>query len=1035
MFLKSNPNISIATEDIMFGDNLTVKVTTPNDATGNLTVTVSNQTQTLSVMSKTTVFNFTNLKANNYDIQIIYSGDDKYLNQTIHAPVNVAKYDSNTLISLSTIVVGEDLVISINVNADASGNVTLYINNNVETLTLADAFANYTIESIPRGDYLIKAVYNGDDKYLNSTDSKFIEVDNLNATMEIIADNITYGNPAIIQIKLNTNAEGNVSVTIDGVTNSSKVTEGSAEIYIYNLDAGVNKNIMVFYTGDDTYFNLTENVTFTINKADLTFNITSSDIMIGQNAIIKISVPKKTAGTFTIGGTIFNIPFSGEVEFIIEDLEIGDYEYSAIYNGNNYNTISNSTSFRVLEYPAPQWPNEGSNSENTGQSPYGGDANGEVAWFISSDDNIIGNLVIDSEGNIYIATASLIYSINNAGDLRWNFTSESREGNFSGLCIGRDVIISPKSGDTLYFINQTDGYKYGSSNLYQGSSLFAPIIDSNANLYIASEYQYDSGSYKLVKIPYKSWEFGGEIQYVDLGKAQPVTAPVANEDMIVVLSEGRLRVIDAKTLKTLFIKSGNYANVKPVIGNGNIVYAVLGDSIVAYSISGSQLWKTKVTGGIGDKLVLDSERGLYSINSKGNLYRYDSITGKESLISNLEITSGILVGRNGNLYLASDKTFYELNSKGEILWKSVLSSKITGNPVMDENGRIYVTSSDNKIFALTYADLKDSNLAVTVNDYEIKITLDNETTGNLYFTLNGVRYENVFVKDISDLNAGKYRINVTYSGDMRFNSTSKIVDFTVKANETAQIESTKKDTISISLPDDATGNLTVIAGNATYTQKLSNGKASISITGLDSMGKVSIIYSGDNKYYGFNKTVDVTSTKVKLTGYNVSVLYSSNSYYKVRLTQNSKALVGKSIILTVNGKTVKVNTDKNGYVSLKITLPPKTYKVTVQYGNLKIQNKITVKSIIFAKNINAKKSAKKLKVKVALKKVNGKFLKGKKVKLKFNKKNFKAKTNKKGIVTFTIKKNVYKKLKVGKRYTYQVIYGKDTVKKTIKFKK
>ena len=52
-----------------------------------------------------------------------------------------------------------------------------------------------------------------------------------------------------------------------------------------------------------------------------------------------------------------------------------------------------------------------------------------------------------------------------------------------------------------------------------------------------------------------------------------------------------------------------------------------------------------------------------------------------------------------------------------------------------------------------------------------------------------------------------------------------------------------------------------------------------------------------------------------------------------------------------------------------------------------------------------------------------------------NKKTLKAKTNKKGVVTFTIKKNVYNKLKVNKKYTYQVIYGKDKVKKTIKFKK
>ena len=67
--------------------------------------------------------------------------------------------------------------------------------------------------------------------------------------------------------------------------------------------------------------------------------------------------------------------------------------------------------------------------------------------------------------------------------------------------------------------------------------------------------------------------------------------------------------------------------------------------------------------------------------------------------------------------------------------------------------------------------------------------------------------------------------------------------------------------------------------------------------------------------------------------------------------------------------------------------------------------------------------------------MNGKYLKNKKITLKFNKKTFKAKTNKKGVAIFTIKSSVYKKLKINKKYTYQVIYAKDKVKKTIRFKK
>lgn len=86
------------------------------------------------------------------------------------------------------------------------------------------------------------------------------------------------------------------------------------------------------------------------------------------------------------------------------------------------------------------------------------------------------------------------------------------------------------------------------------------------------------------------------------------------------------------------------------------------------------------------------------------------------------------------------------------------------------------------------------------------------------------------------------------------------------------------------------------------------------------------------------------------------------------------------------------------------------------------------------KKIKVKKSAKKLKITATLK-INGKMVKGKLLKFKFNKQTYKSKTNKKGVAKITIKKKVLKKLKVGKKVKYQVSYGKKTVKKSVKVKK
>ena len=228
---------------------------------------------------------------------------------------------------------------------------------------------------------------------------------------------------------------------------------------------------------------------------------------------------------------------------------------------------------------------------------------------------------------------------------------------------------------------------------------------------------------------------------------------------------------------------------------------------------------------------------------------------------------------------------------------------------------------------------------------------------------------------------------------------------------------------SISLPSDATGTLTVTVDGVSYTETLVNGKATVNVPELTTgTHNITVAYSGDVKYSAVVKSSVVSREPViNLTGSNLNMLYTSGKYFKVRLTRDDLPFEGQNVMITINGKTYTRTTDSNGYASFKVTLPPKTYAVKASYGNLSITK--------------AKKSAKTVKVKVTLKKVNGKYLKNKKVTLKFNKKTLKAKTNKKGVVTFTIKNNVYSKLKVNKKYTYQVIYAKDKVKKTIKFKK
>ena len=935
-FLKSNPSISLTTEDVMVGDDVVIKVNLPSDCEGNLTVNVGNISKTNNVGSP--VFTFSDLKAGTYNVTVIYSGDKKYLSKNLTVSVNVDKYVSTTLLNISEVNVGEDVLLTITTTDSSTGTITLTINNSTQTLTLNNFKAFYTIKNIKRGDYRITAVYSGDEKYLLSQDSKFIEVDNLNATMEITAQDIVYGETEIIKITLSDDATGEVTVSVDGVTNTSRLVNGKAELPFSNLNAGF-KNITVFYSGDDTYFNLTKSSNFTIDKADLTFNISSTDIKIGKVAEITIQVAPRTTGTFTIGSDILTIPMSGLVTYGIADLEIGDYTYTAVYNGNNYKTVSNSTSFVVSEYPIPQVPNNGLNPQNTHKTDYETSANGNVAFIIPFNETLTGDLVIDSLGNVYLTSDSGIYCFNQTSRL-WYWSSNTFEGNLSGISISRDVVIAPKSGDTLYFINQTTGERYGGSNIYQGSSLFAPVVDSNANLFIVSEYQYSSEDYKLVFIPYSLWENGGDSTLVTIGNSKPLCSPTLNDDIIVVISDNRFRLINAKTLETVSIKSGNFQPVRPVIGEGNIIYAILSDSIVAYNGNGVQVWKTKITGGAGTTLALDNEQGLYHVNAKGIIYKYDLVDGSQSKFSSLKVTSGILIDASNILYFGSNNMFYALDSEGNILWKSDLNAKITGNPVIDNGGLIYVPT-ENGIVALTHADLKDSDLKIHVDDIvegqtaTVTITWNSEATGTITCSVNGEEItanadDGKITKSVFDLDIGYHDVDVTYSGDMRFKSTTVTKTFVVRsADDVANnIQFDENSTFSFSL-NNAKGNLTVKINDKIYSKVLTNGKASLTINDLAPGDyDVLVIYSGDGVYNGANRTFVLSVPKFNVT-LNERIT-TENIVSKIRVSLPADA--GGNLTLSVGTKKYTERVTNGNAVIIVDDLPEGNYSATLTYS-------------------------------------------------------------------------------------------------------
>lgn len=281
-----------------------------------------------------------------------------------------------------------------------------------------------------------------------------------------------------------------------------------------------------------------------------------------------------------------------------------------------------------------------------------------------------------------------------------------------------------------------------------------------------------------------------------------------------------------------------------------------------------------------------------------------------------------------------------------------------------------------------------------------------------------------------NLNSGTHLISVTnpYDG-LYVNYTLEIIP-TIYTNTLVKV-----------LGDNKVYSIHLIDNNGT---NLSKQKVEVIINGVkyikntDARGNINLDMELDPKNYLVTVINPSTGEYLEKTikvlhpisgNKDVTIYFGAKLTYKVRILEvgGKVAGQGKLVKFTINGKTYKVKTDKNGYATLKISnLKVNKYKLTINYNGHKVSNKITVKPVLTAKDIS--KKSKKVTFTAKLVNTKGKALSGKKITFKFKNKKYVAKTNSKGQAVIKLTLNPGK-------YTITSIYGKSIIKNKIVIKK
>ena len=165
------PVLNITVNDIIEGENATVVITLPEDATGSVNVTAGDKSQIVTVVNGTAKAIFTSLPAGKYNITAIYSGDNKYTpaNETAKFTVDINK---NVNLNISDIVmIYKDGTRMVAVLTDYKGNpianATVYFSiNGVTYAKITDANGTASMGlNLLSNIYEATVSYNGSDMY------------------------------------------------------------------------------------------------------------------------------------------------------------------------------------------------------------------------------------------------------------------------------------------------------------------------------------------------------------------------------------------------------------------------------------------------------------------------------------------------------------------------------------------------------------------------------------------------------------------------------------------------------------------------------------------------------------------------------------------------------------------------------------------------------------------------------------------------------------------------------------------------------
>ena len=877
------------------------------------------------------------LAAGNYTITITNAESNNFNASNATADFKVEK--ASTEVTIKPIVnVTYGNAITVNLNITKITNAIYNITLKGQPIRSGQINTNkITLNNLNAGEYVLIIKNNGNENYTQSNATAKFTVKKATPTITLTADNVSYPNNVIVNVKSNVGGKYVVKLE-NNIKDVNLTADEMKSIEFEGLNAG-EYNITVTYSETENYAGAAENRSVNVFKANSSVKISSitDGVYNTHKPVIDVDVENKTTLTYSISKNGVQVKSGNDIDVLLAGLAAGNYTITITNGGDENHKSSNVTAgFKVEKACSEVTINPIANAT------YGNSIT--INFNIANRTNAVYNITLKGQPirSGQINTNKITLNNLNAGEYVIIIKNNENENYTQSSATSRFTInkaapaIELNTTDITYQDKVTVSVKSNVSGTYT-----VKVGNATKNVKLTAN--------KMQNVEFEGLNAGRyniTVTYTETANYTPATGNAS----VNVWKAG-------SSIKISKVTDGVYNTLKSVIDISTenetaLTYVIRKGTVQVKSGNDLDALLNGLAAGSYTITVTNAESRNFNASSATADFKVEKASTEVTVKPIASATYGNAVTVNFNIANRTNAV-YSITLNGQTIRSGQINTnKITLNNLNAGEYVLIIKNNGNENYTQSSATAKFTvkkatpTITLTANSavYPDKVTVNVKTdvsgtyvvkVGNKSkdVTLTAGKEEKVIFEG---LDAGKYLVTVTFKENMNYNAVSRNASVNVsKADSGVKITSITNGVYNTKIPEIK---LTV-TNRTTLTFEITRNGAPIShgnyvnlngeLAGL-SAGEYTLTVTNEENV-NYNPSKDTGSFKIAKASTEVTinpvsdVIYGSDVTVNFNIANRTEA----SYILTKDGKQIKASNINSNRILLD-NLDAGEYTITVK---------------------------------------------------------------------------------------------------------